>query len=50
VVLDLENAREEGVLVFPYLPRGSAREGWVGFQSDPRQGRLRVAGVAYQAP
>ena len=50
VVLDRGKAREEAVLVFPYLPRGSAREGWVGFQSDPRQGRLRVAGVAYQDP
>jgi uncharacterized protein (TIGR02588 family) len=50
IVLDLGQAREEAVLVFPYLPRGSSRDGWVGFQSDPRRGRLRVAGIAYQAP
>ena len=44
------DTREEAVLVFPYLPRGSSRSGWASFRADPRRGTLRVAGVAYQDP
>ena len=50
VRLDGRGPTEEAVLVFPYLPRGSRRSGWVTFRGDPSAGTLQVAGVAFQAP
>jgi uncharacterized protein (TIGR02588 family) len=51
VTLERGNARpEESVLLMPYLPRESTREGWVIFRGDPRTGTLRVSGVGFQTP
>lgn len=44
------DATEESVLLFPYLPRESTRQGWVTFRTDPRSGTLRVSGVGFQSP
>lgn len=43
-------AAEESVLLFPYLPRESKRQGWVTFRTDPSTGTLRVSGVGFQSP
>lgn len=40
----------ESVLVIPFLPRESHRQGWVTFPSDPGSGTLRVKGVGFQSP
>jgi uncharacterized protein (TIGR02588 family) len=50
VRLERGGTSEEAVLVLAYLPRGSTRTGWVNFRADPREGSLRVSGVAYQSP
>lgn len=50
VWLDGRDGRREAVLVIPYVPRESRRQGWVSFEGPPRPGAVRVGGVGYQMP
>lgn len=47
----LKGAGEErGEFVVAFLPRGATREGWVAFQTDPREGELTARVVGYEKP
>jgi uncharacterized protein (TIGR02588 family) len=51
VTLDLpDGSSEESVILIPFLPRESKRQGWATFRSDPRSGRLQVSGIGFQSP
>jgi uncharacterized protein (TIGR02588 family) len=53
VTVVLESAggeREEAQLAIAFLPRGSLRNGFVTFRSDPSQGDLRLGAVAFEVP
>lgn len=51
VTLDVpDGSSEESVILIPFLPRESKREGWAIFRSDPRSGALRVGGIGFQSP
>jgi uncharacterized protein (TIGR02588 family) len=51
VVLELPRSEpEEAELDIAFLPRGSRRDGWVTFRSDPAGGTLRLGPVAFEVP
>ena len=43
-------SEERGSFVVAFLPRGATREGWVAFQTDPRDGELKARVVGYEKP
>jgi uncharacterized protein (TIGR02588 family) len=50
IILVAGTQREEAVLIIPFLPHESSRQGWVAFRGDPKDGNLQVGPVAYAAP
>jgi uncharacterized protein (TIGR02588 family) len=51
IFLDLpDGSREEAELNIAFLPRGSKRNGWVGFRDDPRRGTLSLGSIAFEVP
>jgi uncharacterized protein (TIGR02588 family) len=51
IFLDLSGGRrEEAELNIAFLPRGSKRNGWVGFRDDPRRGTLSLGAIAFEVP
>jgi uncharacterized protein (TIGR02588 family) len=45
-----DGGREEAELGIAFLPRGSTRNGWVTFRSDPSRGSLTLGPIAFEVP
>ena len=50
VVLRLGSKEERADLEIAFLPRRGAREAWVTFKTDPRQGALEARVLGYEKP